>query len=158
MSSKRKSGDEEQGQCFDSQESLGEAFSNVSLERTGNKIGCLMFIFTNKYNRRFVPFNMTFAYDPKNDLHLSKKATKLQEVKEKAQELRVSYHVVDMMGDTEFDVIQEIGGIDLKSAKFPPAPKSNWLKVSVRRAAKKIKIGTQAARVTTRSNSGSSSK
>jgi hypothetical protein len=152
MTSKRRIEDAE---VADSQESLGEAFSNVRLNASVKMIACLMFIFTDKYGRRFVPYNMAFAYNPNNPLHLTKKATKIEEVKEKAKELGVRYHVVDMLGDTEFDVIDEIGGIDKKSAKFPPAPKSNWLKLTVRRAPKKVKIGVQDARITTRSNSGS---
>ena len=156
MTSKRRSEDVEVEPCADSQEALGEAFSNVRLDASEKKIGSLMFVFVNKYGRRFVPYNMTFCYNPNNPLHLTKKATKLEEVKEKAKELGVKYHVVDMVGDTEFDAIDDIGGIDLKSAKFPPAPRSNWLKMTVRRAAKKVKIGVQDVR-TTRSNSGSKS-
>ena len=154
MTSKRRSKDDEveEDPC-NSQEALGEIFSLVRLNTPVKKIGSLMFVFVNKYGRRFVPYNMTFCYNPNNPLHLTKKATKLEEVKEKAKELGAKYHVIDMIGDTEFDVIDDIGGIDLKSAKFPPAPKSNWLKITVRRAAKKVKIGVQDVR-TTRSNSG----
>ncbi len=61
-----------------------------------------------------------------------------------------------MVGETEFDLIDDIGGIDLKTANFSPASKSNWLEIPVRRAAKKVKIGVQDVR-TTRSNSGSKS-
>ncbi len=152
MTSKCRSEDAE---VADSQESLGEAFSNVRLNASVKMIACVMFIFTDKYGRRFVPYNMAFAYNPNTPLHLTKKATKIEEVKAKATELGVRYHVVDMIGDTEYDVIHEIGGIDKKAAKFPPAPKSNWLKQTIRRAPKKVKIGVQGSRVTTRSNSGS---
>jgi hypothetical protein len=53
MPSKRSSEDDEVEPCGDSQEALGEAFSNVRLNASTKMIGSLIFIFVNKYGRRF---------------------------------------------------------------------------------------------------------
>ena len=141
----------------DSTGSLTEYLQNVRLDSGSvaqNQIGVCLFIFKNKSNETFVPISAIFAYNPGNDVHVAEKDRKILEVRLKAEELRVDYKVVNLIGDTQFNVLTKIGGIDHKSAQFPPAPKSNWLSVTIcRPRAKKVKLSTSPR---TRSHSGSS--